>query len=122
MRPSAVEPGAVLSPTRLRGELLLSNVETASDQLPAWTIRNVGSTGLPDIVCHPGSVHSGSRREMQTDLRQFVNASTRHLDLAGKRMCQLFGRSRRLLRAVQNGGAGEVSRRFNLAAHMSAVL
>jgi hypothetical protein len=27
-----------------------------------------------------------------------------------------------LLRAVQNGGAGEVSRRFNLAAHMSAVL
>jgi hypothetical protein len=28
----------------------------------------------------------------------------------------------RLLRAVQNGGAGEVSRRFNLAAHMSAVL
>jgi hypothetical protein len=28
----------------------------------------------------------------------------------------------RLLTAVQNGGAGEVSRRFNLAAHMSAVL
>jgi hypothetical protein len=27
-----------------------------------------------------------------------------------------------LLRAVQNGGAGEESRRFNLAAHMSAVL
>jgi hypothetical protein len=27
-----------------------------------------------------------------------------------------------LLTAVQNGGAGEVSRRFNLAAHMSAVL
>jgi hypothetical protein len=28
----------------------------------------------------------------------------------------------KLLTAVQNGGAGEVSRRFNLAAHMSAVL
>jgi hypothetical protein len=28
----------------------------------------------------------------------------------------------KLLRAVQNGGAGEESRRFNLAAHMSAVL
>jgi hypothetical protein len=27
-----------------------------------------------------------------------------------------------MLRAVQNGGAGEESRRFNLAAHMSAVL
>jgi len=27
-----------------------------------------------------------------------------------------------VLRAVQNGGAGEESRRFNLAAHMSAVL
>jgi hypothetical protein len=27
-----------------------------------------------------------------------------------------------VLTAVQNGGAGEVSRRFNLAAHMSAVL
>ncbi len=27
-----------------------------------------------------------------------------------------------LLRAVQNGGAGKESRRFKLAAHMSAVL
>ena len=35
---------------------------------------------------------------------------------------QLLALIQQLLRAVQNGGAGEVSRRFNLAAHMSAVL
>jgi hypothetical protein len=70
--------------------------------------------GLPSV--------SELRRRLAANIkeRHFLRSL---LHLAEKReAAEQAKRDIEMLRAVQNGGAGEESRRFNLAAHMSAVL
>ena len=94
---------AVLTPQVMSKQLEGNWLEIGESNYPAYEIvgklfPSVKPPALPGVLC--------ARRLAEPSEPVYVP----------------LDRQLKVLRAVQNGGAGEVSRRFNLAAHMSAVL